>query len=227
MFTQDSVRTPDGLPLGFPIQVDSANRCYRNVNQSPPSCRRLREEFFNKTGPFCEDRKTTNFLWPLPLQITVQGKRGQRQQRSHLTGSFLKGTDPCQHQVRARPGLPGQTHTRSLPSEEHEVTGKKTASTVLGLPQLVSCKPAQGCAHAHAHAQTPTSFFTLKLLKHFSSTLSQYDFSSQRLLSCFSFKQILFTYKNLHYFQGPRPNPTSCLLPHPPRVCHSRDSWTP
>lgn len=21
--------------------------------------------------------------------------------------------------------------------------------------------------------------------------------------------------KNLHYFQGPQPNPTSCLLPHP------------
>lgn len=51
------VKTPNGLPLGFPIQVDSANRCYRNISLSPSSCRHFRQEFFNKISLFCEDMK--------------------------------------------------------------------------------------------------------------------------------------------------------------------------
>ena len=90
-FIRGFVKTPNGLPLGFPIQVDSANRCYRNVSQSLSSCRHFRQEFFNKIGLFCEDMKNHQTLpWPLLLQIHVLGKRGQRQQKSHFIVSLQK-----------------------------------------------------------------------------------------------------------------------------------------
>lgn len=85
---------PNGLPLGFPIQVDSANRCYSNVNQSLHSCRHFREEFFNKISPFCEDMKNhqPSFLG-LFFKLMFWGK-GQWQQES-FTGSPQKGNkDP-------------------------------------------------------------------------------------------------------------------------------------
>lgn len=46
-----------GLPLGFPTQVDSANRCYSNANHSLPAADTAERSSFNKINPLCEDMK--------------------------------------------------------------------------------------------------------------------------------------------------------------------------
>lgn len=64
---------PNGLPLGFPIRVDSANRCYRNINQSSQLQTFQRGTLLIKINLFCEDMKSHLPSWPL-LQITALGK---------------------------------------------------------------------------------------------------------------------------------------------------------
>lgn len=87
---------PNGLPLGFPIQVDSANRCYSNVNQSLHSCRHFREEFFNKISPFCEDMKyhQPSFLGLFSFKLMFWEK-GQRQPESFTDSSQKGNKDPA------------------------------------------------------------------------------------------------------------------------------------
>lgn len=95
VFVQDSVKTPNGLPLGFPIQVDSANRCYRNVNQSLHSCRHFRKEFFNKISPSWEDMKNhqPSFLGLFSFQLTFWEKEVNRKGEVILPAVFQRETE--------------------------------------------------------------------------------------------------------------------------------------
>lgn len=117
MFVQDFVKMPNGLPLGFPIQVDSANRCYRNVNQSLPSCRHFREEFFNKISPFCEDMKNhqPSFLGLFAFKLMFWEKEVNGN-KSHLLALLKKETKspPLVMPVRTREACRGKGTNATL-----------------------------------------------------------------------------------------------------------------
>lgn len=81
--------------------------------------------------------------------------------------------------------------------------------------------------HTNTHTQL-YAFFYFEAFKNLLPHSLPIQLWGQRPWSCFSFKQILFTYKNRHCFQGLQPNPTSCLMPHPLSISvNIFDSWTP
>lgn len=168
--------------------------------------------------------KIISLPWPLLLQINALGKRGQWQQKSHFI-FFSKEKQrshlptSCKHQLRTRIGELSKGH-KFYPQKNIRLTWKKMISIFLGLPQPVSWSVHVGMsAHKHTHAALVV-FFMLKLQTIILlQSLSQYN-SQARSFGHVLALTILFTYKNLHYFQGLQPSPTSCLMPHPLNMLH-------